>query len=432
MQKMQRAGGNNPDAVLKQDNVGAGQAQADKPSNFDYEPYRGYMMNALTQAMMHPNFGEKFNWLTEAGIKLFKGKHPDVPQMPNYTYFAQSTLWRMLERQSLGDAARPGAARQLSEENVDKAIELFLAGNGNEGDEWWGYTSIGHAVADNEEIAAILVEDGVSVQTLWRRMQMRSIETEGKPLKKINIKLKPVLKEDVKQERVDAANLWLEWGLEKLKNVVWIDEKQEYLSPGGTYRCYAPRKMKSFQRADLNDFSSKDRIKYEAAVNARLGPIYLSFITGTTGMPKRFKVRTIVPAPADPHATLSAAQCPSLVYAIQLAAGIFAANAQYVETKLCCKLADPLVALNLLCVCAITSAQVLFTIPVDQQAVLVCVRRSCRMLLCEQQYVDTCLEQVCAYKWLDLMHQRWHKTLCCITTANAMLQDVCCQLLLFL
>ena len=187
-------------------------------------------------------------------------------------------------------------------------------------------------MATDDEMARILDRTDVVKATLWRRMQQRHLERYGKKLRKISIRLRPVLKPEVKAKRVEKANDWLgqDKGKQWLRRVVWIDEKQEDLRCGGSYRCYAPHDMKSFQREDLDNLPKKFKVKYEAAVSAVLGPVYFNFISGTTGKPKKYKARTLVPPPADHRLACWGPCLPRSVNGLHLLAGILATDAQRV------------------------------------------------------------------------------------------------------
>jgi hypothetical protein len=131
-------------------------------------------------------------------------------------------------------------------------------------------------------------------------------------------------------------------------DVVWIDEKQEYLRNGTAYHCYAPPETKSQFRTQRHKSGKAWKVKYEAAVCAWAGPIYLRFITGTTGLETPYKVRTSVPRWADPDNSTLLACLPSCIQHLKLPASVAVAYAHNIETLPRSLHADALVVFNLL------------------------------------------------------------------------------------
>jgi hypothetical protein len=121
-----------------------------------------------------------------------------------------------------------------------------------------------------------------------------------KELKNITIIDKPKLSKAVMKERLKKAKKWQRRGRKKLMDVVKIDEKQDYLRKGTAYHCYAPLETKSLFRTQRSKLRKASKVKYEAAVCAWAGPMYLKFIAGITGLETPYKVRTSVPLWADP------------------------------------------------------------------------------------------------------------------------------------
>lgn len=212
-------------------------------------------------------------------------------------YLARDTLDRLTKYGRLEDKLRAGRPKVAFDEDVDEFLRIFLRGNGErpDRDTWWGFTSLGHALQEKAELRKLLEKMNIKQEALWVRLKARYYELYGKKLKKISIVSRPAMSKATMQKRLKVAEIWKNWGFEKLCKVVWIDEKQEYLHSGGTYKCYAPPDTKSMQRAAKTHLGKSERVKYEAAVSAFAGAVYFTFVTGTTGREQHFMVRTFVP-----------------------------------------------------------------------------------------------------------------------------------------
>lgn len=291
---MVRAGPNHAGAKLQaiQDT-----ARAEKRQYTRLEPYRGAMMNALTAALVKLG-GSDTDALMAATVQTFKQQRPDVVDI-DYRYLAKDVYNRMLNKDNLEDEKRSGRPQVLTDDVVDEAIDELTGGyyvkDPATGEmKWMGYTSLAHAKYKSDKMRRIIARANVKEDTLRRRMDERHIEKHGVPMNKISITFKVRLSDEVKQERLACAHEWSKRGVNWLKKVVWIDEKQEYLKAGCTVRVFAPVKWKSFQREDTQELEKAEKFKYEAAVSAFCGPIYFNAITGTTGLPLQYKVRVLI------------------------------------------------------------------------------------------------------------------------------------------
>lgn len=200
-------------------------------------------------------------------------------------------------------------------------LDLFLRGEGRLGsNEWWGYTSLRHAIQTNDRLRQLVDRSNVKEAGMWLRMKALYKQRYGCDLQKINIISKCALQPATKQKRRAKAKAWKAWGKKRLRDVVWIDEKQEYLKAGGKYRCYAPHGVKSMQRASDVKLGRAAKVKYEAAVSGFAGPVYFKFITGTSGLSTGSRVRpinmteasmrTIIPVRRDPGPARRRARAP--------------------------------------------------------------------------------------------------------------------------
>ena len=229
-------------------------------------------------------------------VQQFKEIHHEDERELDVGRLAKDTLERLQKRGHTNDLHRAGRPQLVSDEDVDAFLDEFLLGNKKTGDDWWGWMSLRHGLKGSEELRRRFDNMKLKEDALWLRMKASYIERHGKKLTQISIKRRPKLSDATKASRIRLARVWLAWGFAKLCKVVWIDEKQEYLHPGGTYKCYAPPGVKSMQREAAVQLGKSQRIKYEAAVSAFGGAIYFTFVTGTTGRPQMFPVRTCIPA----------------------------------------------------------------------------------------------------------------------------------------
>lgn len=188
-----------------------------------------------------------------------------------------------------------GRPASISEEMVEQCVQLFKQGVNPGTDQWYGYSSIEHALMENTQMHTILRNSGVTLDTLWRRMKATQHRLHGKGFNKITIHVRPQLSEEVKEERLKKAEEWSCYTLEELSRVFWIDEKQLFVQ-NGQYKCYAMEGMKSKIVESSQGLSKGKKLKYIACVNAVLGPVYIAFLSGTSDFTSGFKVRTPVPS----------------------------------------------------------------------------------------------------------------------------------------
>jgi hypothetical protein len=195
---------------------------------------------------------------------------------------------------SLHDLPRSGRPSSVSDREVELCVAAFKRGLGNpQTNEWIGFTSIEHAAICCPTIIQTLEATGVTIRTLWNNMNRTQLKLHGKPFKKIVIGIKPKLTAKVRAQRLERAKEWASWDIDKLKRLVFIDEKQEYYRISH-YECYADDDAESRtveSSTTLGEAAKK--IKYIAAVNAVMGPVYFSMISGTSDYDTEFMVRII-------------------------------------------------------------------------------------------------------------------------------------------
>ena len=258
----------------------------------------------------------------------YKKRHCGEGEALDTKYLAQDTLRRLEVDGHVQDLWRSGRPQIAADEDVEEFLDIFLAGNGLTGDDWWGYTSLTHALLANARLRALKDKMGIEDDQLWNRMvALNRARGHGNKLNKINIIRKAKLTKEVKKERREGAAEWQKWGVDKLCKVVWIDEKRGYLHSGGVYTCYAPHGVQSMQRETKTQLGKSQKVKYKAAVSAFGGALYFTFITGTTGRVQLYKVRTFVPQRRNLDPARGGALPPCLVHDLVLSKGVLVRDA---------------------------------------------------------------------------------------------------------
>lgn len=223
----------------------------------------------------------------------FEMQHPEF--QGDAHALMRTTLNRLAERGKVEDLPKRGRRLTASDARVGAFLDAFLAGNGEPEERYIGYTSIQDAVKRSDVCALRAAQTGLSYAQLWRRTKRLHMQRYGVPMKKISLYYKPKLTQEVKDERLKCAREWLEQDTKDqfLDYVVWIDEKTEWLTPRGTYRCYAPVGFRSRMVESDMPLGKKLKVKYQAAASALMGGAWFGFVAGTTGQLPRNKVRTV-------------------------------------------------------------------------------------------------------------------------------------------
>jgi hypothetical protein len=226
-------------------------------------------------------------------------EHPEMSEsIADVPHFIKTVAKRLEKNGHTNDLPRAGRPQKLTDAHCSEALDILLDGNRKRrgaAEEWWGFTSLTHALTESRRMRDILQEAGICKQRLWVRLKECYKRTYNKELKRIAISVKPKLKPMIMEERLAFAKEWLARGTRWLTFAVWIDEKKEWLRTGGTYWCYAPAGTKSFTRSSATTLSKAFKYCYIAAVCAHIGPVFLSSITGTTGKQTNYRVRTSNP-----------------------------------------------------------------------------------------------------------------------------------------
>ena len=298
MQKMDRNTAAQAHDASGTGDAGEWTAPPNEKHNQEYEKHRPTMAATIVQLATGSFTKATEQQLLKAARLMFTRRATEDIDGLNLYYLATDTLRRLQKDGHLSNHQAPGAQKKLSDRDAERALELLIAGNGLEGEEFIGYRSVNEALVECPEMRRIQEDSGVTKQTLLRRMQDAHRDKYGRKLRKITIRFKPKLTDEVKQERRKAARRWNKWPLKKMLRVVWIDEKAEYLRPSGSIQCYARPGAVSFARSSSAPLGKAPKLKYEAAVAAWCGPLYFKAITGTTGLSLGYRVRTI-PSRAD-------------------------------------------------------------------------------------------------------------------------------------
>lgn len=222
-------------------------------------------------------------------INLLEAAGLDLPPGPS-SYVA---LWgpRMLADGSVaGRASKSGRKRKLTNEQVAACHE--------EASRWFEhgapgpYGSATQFCTTNAVGQRVIADAGCEPATLFREMKKMY---PGFGYKQVAVK--DILTPNHKSERVAACEGMRGLTAPELHRVVWLDAKSMIL---------VVAKRRAWVDAFVRDYEERMRppqqgsqiinLKYYIAVSPLLGPFWLRFITGTTGMPwnrpgKSYRVR---------------------------------------------------------------------------------------------------------------------------------------------
>lgn len=199
-----------------------------------------------------------------------------------------------------GDEARSGRPPKMTQAQTTQALKAFKGGykipdeQGGEGT-WFGFGSWEHALMEDsgnsDKLRRILAESGMSARSMWDALKTAN----GGGFHKIHIRYTYKMSETLRKERLKKAKEWEKLTEEELLNIVWIDEKTEWVHGNRTYICYADDDAKHIVRQGIMRFGEKKKMRWVSACNARLGPIYFEPISGSDSYETPFEVRTCAP-----------------------------------------------------------------------------------------------------------------------------------------
>lgn len=174
---------------------------------------------------------------------------------------------------------RSGRHRQLSDDQARicyfEAIGWWLAGRQGP------YESAAELIETNHKVRDIIAEAGVCGETMTRRM--KEIDPDfhyGKP------RPKPFLDEQHKEVRVAACVENLGRFKKAHPFIIFVDEKVLCLNDDKCMGWFSTKAEDYYYRAPPVKYGNKlGKLKYIIAVNYLLGPVWIKFFTGTSGMP---------------------------------------------------------------------------------------------------------------------------------------------------
>jgi hypothetical protein len=230
--------------------------------------------------------------LYELGAAIFNEQIPHHGIKDVKTTMFRDLHIRVAQTGSIEDRPRSGRPPKLTPDQVKRCIVALKKGVGNRRTPgtWYGFTSFEHAARESPVFMDVLNKSGAGLNALEKAMK----KMNRKPFRKIKIHIKYSLGNDNMRLRLAAAKVWSTWQLRELEDVIWIDEKKEYVGVS-SYSCYAPDDMDSYKVEGHSVLGHLTKISYIAAVSARLGPVYFAVISGTTDWDSGFTVRTRIP-----------------------------------------------------------------------------------------------------------------------------------------
>lgn len=194
--------------------------------------------------------------------------------------FLKEWAWRISKACSLHDKQRSGRPRKLDKDTVDRAVQLFLAGSTQDGNQT-GFSDLKEALSSSPELQSIVSTHDMQPQTLLLNMQ------EANPnLVKRREDLKPMLTNRLKQQRVTACNKLLQYSDAWFRRVFWLDAKTMHIAPTARQvwvDSSVPMPVKKDTRMPR---SGRDRrtLHFYSMVNWCVGPVAIMFVTGTSGL----------------------------------------------------------------------------------------------------------------------------------------------------
>jgi hypothetical protein len=204
---------------------------------------------------------------------------------------------RLYEAGHLGDAPRSGKKPLLDKETLLACANEFLDGilvkdAGGE-DVWIGWTSISAAIASGKcaDINAAMNATGMHHKAFWKALKRVMPEL---PSMKCLLDIRPKLSDVVKAKRLAVAKTHRRLPQYVLDQVIWIDAKKLHVAPDRSIRVYRrdeDEMVTEEPRLSQGKSSTGHVLHYYSAVNAKLGVVLFKWVTGTTGLDKRYKTQ---------------------------------------------------------------------------------------------------------------------------------------------
>jgi len=187
---------------------------------------------------------------------------------------------------------RKGRVSKISDEEADQCIKIMRDGFKTADGRQWRFASIADALARSKVLRGHANHAKLSPRGFWRRLKRRDPKLTYK-----SIRLRRLLTREQKRRRRAFAQYMLDLAPTALRDgllrTFFVDAKTMHFNV---------RSGKFISFKGLNEtlaspnvyWKSQDviTIKYYAAVNAFVGPVMYTEVTGTTGLKgRRFKVR---------------------------------------------------------------------------------------------------------------------------------------------
>lgn len=184
--------------------------------------------------------------------------------------------------------AIPGRPFKVPQELAAEAAAVFAHGWKPHGDKRRGYDSVLHAARKSPKFREVRAQAGCSDKTL-----MRAIRREHPRLKRKKVRVRWVLSQKEKKERKRVATLILRLGQGAINATFYIDEASYNFKGWDKYVWVDDDKGEQVVTSPLvtHGRGSKVQLTFAIVVNAVVGPVFFTWLSGTTGVGKKFKVR---------------------------------------------------------------------------------------------------------------------------------------------
>jgi hypothetical protein len=209
---------------------------------------------------------------------LFRKRNPDHDQS-NVSEYIHTWVYAVDKRYTLHTPKSPGRKEKITEPQVKRAIRLLWEGYTVNGLQRY-YSSIRDAATQCAGIRKILDDTGITKEHLLQRM--KALDSR---VRKTMQRIKRVLTDANKKQRCDDSRALLQWAVERLYQVFWVDAATIQIIPKD-HMVYAPPGAPNVvEDPRLPSHSRKvPKLKFYICINAILGPVALEFVTGTTGL----------------------------------------------------------------------------------------------------------------------------------------------------
>ena len=225
-------------------------------------------------------------------VKLLR-QHPGGSAITRPGRFITRWAQRFASKGNIYDAEGRGCKSKLTDEMAGKAVQLLTEGYIDNHGEPAHYVDINHALVLCKPLEEIRQQAGIKAATLWGRLQRYDPN-----LKRRLVTLKKRLTEEQKAARQEAAQVLVDKGpalSDYLKRTFWIDAKKLWVvGKRGRYIVYTkePGKRRPMSHSMAGNQKKQDKvaIHYYAVVNYFKGPVMYVEVSGTTGLPRKYRV----------------------------------------------------------------------------------------------------------------------------------------------